>query len=403
MRRLFDRGRRALLIAAAAAMAAGLFAGTAAHASAATVSSSPCSFNPVGTCQSTDGTVTENFQFLNASACTFAFRVAWDDGAVSNETVTDPADGYLPVAQHTYTKAGTYTIVITAQVVTGDCTVTALSGNSFTFAPPTPAPSPAACAPVWFIGARGSGETFGEAYVEPGGTPVSGMGKEVDYLGFEVRADLKAEGVAVHFGVVGYPADPVKDLLPSQAVVSLLAERTALSVTAATALYIHQSVDKYDASITQGIKQTESSVAAALKACPNAKLILAGYSQGAAAVHDAENWLKVHQPAEFNHIAGTLLLGDPDRVTNSKAHRIGSSPITGRGLRSYFGLVHGDVADPLTTAEITNQYDIAGDFGLNAPHLIAGYNVHTTYETTKNGMTLLASAATWVVSNVSAG
>jgi hypothetical protein len=255
---------------------------------------------------------------------------------------------------------------------------------------------------VWFIGARGSGETSGEAYAPKGASPVVGMGKEVDYLGFEVRADLKAKGMAIHFGVVGYPADSVKDLLPSAAVVSLLKVRTALSVAAATALYIHQSVDKYDASITQGIKQTEVSVAAALKACPNAKLILAGYSQGAAAVHDAENWLKVHQPAEFNHIAGTLLLGDPDRVTNSKAHRIGSSPITGRGFRSYFGLVHGDVADPLTTAEITNQYDIVGDFGLNVPHLITGYGVHTTYETTTKGKELLASAATWVVSKVPA-
>lgn len=402
MRRLFARGRRGLLIAAAVAVAAGLSAGTATHATAATVSSTPCSFDPASTCQSTDGTVTENFHFSNATTCTFALRVAWDDGAVSNVTVTDPADGYLPFAHHAYTKAGTYTIVITGQVVTGDCTVTALSGDHFTFVPPTPTPSPAACAPVWFIGARGSGETSGEAYAPKGASPVVGMGKEVDYLGFEVRADLKAKGMSVHFGVVGYPADSVKDLLPSAAVVSLLNVRSVPSVAAATALYIHQSVDKYDASITQGIKQTEASVAAALKACPNAKLILAGYSQGAAAVHDAENWLKVNKPAEFKHIAGTLLLGDPDRVTNSKAHRIGSSPITGRGFRSYFGLVHGDVADPLTTAEITNQYDIVGDFGLNVSHLITGYGVHTTYETTMKGQELLASAAKWVVSKVPA-
>jgi hypothetical protein len=397
MRRLFARGSRVLLIAAAVVVAAGLSAGTAAHATAATVSSAPCSFDPVGTCQSTDGTVTENFQFLNASTCTFALRVAWDDGAVSNVTVTDPADGYLPFAHHTYTKAGTYTIVITGQVVTGDCTVTALSGDHFTFVQPTPAPSPAACAPVWFIGARGSGEPTGQSY-GTGKNAISGMGKEVDYLAYQVRADLASRNVGVEFKPVGYPADSVNDLKPSATVLSLLKKPTG--VAAALVTYVHQSVDKYDASMNQGIKQTETAVAEVLKSCPQAKLILGGYSQGAVAIHDAENALPT---AELSHIAGTLLLADPDRVSNTKSKRFGDSLAKGEGLRVYLHLVRAtDVPKPGTTATITTIDDLVGDFqgAPSVENYKAEAAIHSSYETTVTGRNLLGSAAKWVASKV---
>ena len=58
--------------------------------------------------------------------------------------------------------------------------------------------------------------------------------------------------------------------------------------------------------------------------------------------------------------------------------------------------------DPLTTAVITNKYDIVGDFGLNVTNWVAGYKAHTSYATTANEKTLLAPAAKWVVSKVPA-
>ena len=116
---------------------------------------------------------------------------------------------------------------------------------------------------------------------------------------------------------------------PTTTVLSLLKKPTG--VAAALVTYVHQSVDKYDASMNQGIKQTETAVAEVLKSCPHAKLILGGYSQGAVAIHDAENALPT---AELSHIAGTLLLADPDRVSNTKSKRFGDSLAKGEGIRS---------------------------------------------------------------------
>src|ERR1700756_3471586 len=106
MRRFFVRARRVPLLAVALAVAAALSGGTAAHAATAAASSTPCSFNPATSCQSTDATVTVNTDFTGASACAFTWQVDWADGSSSDATVTDPADGYLSLGQHTYTQAG---------------------------------------------------------------------------------------------------------------------------------------------------------------------------------------------------------------------------------------------------------------------------------------------------------
>ncbi len=80
-------------------------------------------------------------------------------------------------------------------------------------------------------------------------------------------------------------------------------------------------------------------MASVLAACPDAKIIMAGYSQGAAVVHDAENWLAKNKPAELAHVAGTLLLGDPDRVQDTKAKTFGTAPKDAEGLRVELFLV----------------------------------------------------------------
>jgi cutinase len=258
------------------------------------------------------------------------------------------------------------------------------------------------CAPVWFIGARGSGETSRQAY-GTGENRITGMGKEVDYLAYAVRASLAEKGMGVEFEPVSYPADSINVLKPNATVVALFKDG---SVVKAVAEYMHTSVDAYNASITQGIEQAEVAVAQVLSSCPNAKIVMGGYSQGAIAIHDAENWLVRNRPTEFKHIAGTLLLGDPDRVPNTKAKEFGDSPSDGRGLRVYLHLVAADdVPDPSTTANITNNNDLVGDFqGLSSvEHWQADAAVHSSYETTVAGRNLLASAAKWVASKVSAG
>lgn len=396
MRSSFVRAGRSLSLAVALAAASALSGGGAAHA-ATTVSSAPCTFGPATSCQNTNGTVVINTDYSNASECVFAWHVTWGDGSVSDVTITDPADGYVLLASHAYTKTGTFAISATGTATAGGCTTAPFSGQ---FTVPKPAPAPVACAPVWFIGARGSGEPTGQSY-GTGKTAISGMGKEVDYLAYEVRADLASRNLGVEFKPVGYPADSVNDLKPSATVLSLLKRPTG--VAAALVTYVHQSVDKYDASMNQGISQTEIAVAEVLKSCPQAKLILGGYSQGAVAIHDAENALALSQPAEFKHVVGTLLLADPDRVPNSKAKRFGDSPAKGEGIRVYLDLVRGnDVPEPATTATITTIDDLVGDFQ-GVPSLEnykAEAAIHSSYETTITGSNLLASAAKWVTSKV---
>jgi hypothetical protein len=136
MRGLFVRTRRVLLLAVALAVAAALSAGTTAHAAIAAVPSTPCSFNPVVLCQSSDSTIALKITYTNASACTFAWDVAWGDGSVSEVTDVDPGDGSVLLAHHTYPKAASYTISATGSVTAGDCAAFPFTGH-FTLVKPT--------------------------------------------------------------------------------------------------------------------------------------------------------------------------------------------------------------------------------------------------------------------------
>lgn len=116
----------------AAAPGTGGMAGTrtAAATPSATATNAPCSFLPAQTCKSTNPTVALNIYYYgDASACTFVWDVNWGDGDSSpNLTVTDPADGYVLLANHTYyAAAGTHAIAVTGQVTSGNCTT-----NNFT-------------------------------------------------------------------------------------------------------------------------------------------------------------------------------------------------------------------------------------------------------------------------------
>jgi hypothetical protein len=402
MRRFFIWARRFSPLVAVVVVAAALSGGAPARAATAApaASSAPCSLNPATSCSSTDATVTISINTTATNACTFSWTVDWADGsAPSTVTQTNPALGYAVIATHAYQKAGTYGVTAVGHVTAGNCVTTPYTGT-FTL---VAAPPAATCAAVWFIGARGSGEPASQAYVQ-GTSKITGMGKEVGDLAFQVRADLASKKLSVGLKPVGYAADSVSDLKPSATELAL-AKKGSSGVGAALAAYI-AGVKRYDASMNQGIKQTEAAVAQVLSSCPKAKLILAGYSQGAVAVHDAENWIAANKPAELSHIAGTLLLGDPDRVPHSKSKLFGSSPASGEGLRVYLHLVLAhDVPKPATTATITNANDLVGDFhgGLSLLGHKADSAIHGAYKTPPAGPKLLASAASWVASKVTAG
>jgi hypothetical protein len=154
MKRLIIRSRSLLLVLALmvtagastsyTAHAVSTAAGIGAAAPRGTAASdSPCTFIPAQTCQSTDPTVTLDIDYTgNTSDCTFTWGVEWGDGGTSaNLVVTDPPDGYVQLAQHTYADPGTYSITVLAGVPTGSCTENDFAVQ-FTLLPAAPTPTP---------------------------------------------------------------------------------------------------------------------------------------------------------------------------------------------------------------------------------------------------------------------
>src|SRR5664280_489714 len=62
------------------------------------------------------------------------------------------------------------------------------------------------------------------------------------------------------------------------------------------------------ASVDQGAANAVAAIQDTITQCPNQKLVVAGYSQGAMALHEALTRLV---PEELRHIAGAVFLGDP--------------------------------------------------------------------------------------------
>ena len=151
---------------------------------------------------------------------------------------------------------------------------------------------------------------------------------------------------------------------------------------------------------------------------------MGGYSQGAIAVHDAEVWLAANNPSVFSHVAGTLLLADPDRIRTPRPRtsvtRVAQAG--NEGLRTWLciakylcAVTPHDVPSPTTTANIVDTDDLAADFHWTDLLSISGpASVHTNYAacvngtppTCKNGTEVyepeLASAANWVASLIPA-
>jgi hypothetical protein len=304
------------------------------------------------------------------------------------------------VVRNTGRLAGITFAAVAAMVSVAACTSAAGSLPPVTSQAATPPAAAGACKPVWFIGARGSGET------ESG---YDGMGQEVGHMAQTVRGDLAVKGLDVALVPVSYTAASADLLRPSATVQS---ELEAGDTRTAVEDWVHTSVDPYDASIDDGIRQTEEDAETAVSQCPGVKLIMGGYSQGAIAIHDAEVWLAANEPSVFRHVAGTLLLADPDRVPNTKAMNFGNPPAApgDEGVRTWLcqggylcAVTPADVPAPSTTANIVESGDLVGDFKLSDLEDPDGpAYIHTHYAAPVSGaMTYkpeLATAANWVAS-----
>jgi hypothetical protein len=256
----------------------------------------------------------------------------------------------------------------------------------------TPAAAEAqGCSTVTLIGARGSGEPLAKG--------TDDVGPAVDDMARSFRMDFRSHGSVAIQGDT-YPADPISDLEPSATDV-----REAEQGEGSLALINYTlGVAKYFASIQAGISDAVAEAKAAVQDCPTTLLVLAGYSQGAMVMHQAELKLEdSHDTAVLQRIAGTLLLADGDRVPHTQATEFGTSAHNGQGIRPYMHLITPrDVPFPATTADICDAGDFVCDFGLSRiPGWSRGFAIHTSYATQETG--LLAQAALWLSNKMKAG
>jgi len=256
---------------------------------------------------------------------------------------------------------------------------------------PTPEPAGAAsCADVLFVGARGSGEP------ESAG---GGMGVPIARMSNTIKKAVLAFPEEFGARPVRYTAAGVEKLVPSKGELGAMAAAGGLGIgnpaagvaglSGAAAIYYAAHLKPYQASIEDGIKKTMALLRSELATCPETEFVLAGYSQGAIAVHQAE--LRLEREGDFetlDAIAGTLLLGNGDRVANSRATLVGGAPGGARGVRVVLHATRArDVAEPETTIEICVRGDIVCDFDLEVgPGSLYKYKaaarVHSSYDET---------------------
>ena len=249
------------------------------------------------------------------------------------------------------------------------------------------------CPTVWFLGARGSGEAAGP----------DGLGATVSGLSATVAGVLQSGGVTMQTYADSYRADSVNDFIPSTAETSKLYSLVAAGdEQGAIQWYYDHNVTPYLASIKAGAATAVKDARVLNYYCPNSSLILAGYSQGAMVVHQAEWRLSKNYPAIAKRIVGTIVLADGDRFPNSAATPFGTATAGGEGVRSWLKENNGkDVLRPAATANVCNSGDIVCDFNIHrlypAPSSEqAGAKVHTSYA----GDPALTEAATWVADQV---
>jgi Cutinase len=287
------------------------------------------------------------------------------------------------------------------------CLLAAFTVSALAFsAAASPKTASAACADVVYVGAAGSGELNDAAAGD-----YRRMGPEVYRMASVLESALAAKQLTMSRMPVGYPADSVGDLLPSPGEIAGLRLGPG-GIALSLAHYKHFHFDKYIASIDAGIAATVRIAKDLATNCPTSAIVLAGYSQGAMVVHQAELRLAAGGRTDvLGHIAGTLLLGDGDRAAGTKAKLFGTSSAGAEGVRTY---LHGndrkDVVFPGRTASICNSHDIVCDFNLRTlRHPLRAKDVHTTYAK-KDGRgrassysPLLTQAPRWLANKIAPG
>lgn len=244
-------------------------------------------------------------------ACVLGWTARADDRsvAVGGTVARNSAPGLLVVA-------GLLISAVIASVPAAGAQTTASSHSASAEAQVSTAP--AACGKVLFIGARGSGESGP-------GTP-GWKAKSTDPYGLGARVNSAYQAL-------------VKDLGNRQ---------TLLPVSVA---YRADSVDllwsdpfAYFSDLAAGVSYALAYLRADAMTCPNQRIILAGYSQGAMVMHRVLRDLgdTPQDQAILARVVDAILIADGDQVPNDNdITRYGTAPLNARGAGLAFQKLSG--------------------------------------------------------------
>ena len=164
-----------------------------------------------------------------------------------------------------------------------------------------PAVAAPSCADVLFIGARGSGQ--------PGPGTTSGWTPTAkDPLGFG--------------GPVSAPPAITAGVVRHRTVAAISVHYAADAVVSKDMLI---RPDVYFLGLGNGVAFTESTLRDRAGSCPDERIVLVGYSQGAMVMHRALRNLRASTSARgiVNRLDQAILIGDGDRVPNDTSQLIG--------------------------------------------------------------------------------
>ena len=223
--------------------------------------------------------------------------------------------------------------------------------------PVQPQTPPAKCATALFIGVRGSGE-FPQGKEKYSTTESANMGTTVagPFFAFREELEKRQPGATIEGFGLRYPALPVPSVWGS---------------------LFGNSWNEYEDSFWEGAGNVAIGVREASEACPKEKVVLAGYSQGALAIHLALTDLM--GSTELAHVSGVILIADPEnRGDDTNIEKWGSAKTNADGL---YTKVFGHSLTAVTPStlkghevEYCHNHDI-----VCAPGLGAGASEHTDY------------------------
>ncbi len=211
----------------------------------------------------------------------------------------------------------------------------------------------AECAPVLVLGARGSGEPSAGTAADGG----SGLGRQTYAAALTLKHRLA--GVDVVVEAVPYPA----------------ASMTVLAADPGT----------YFAGLENGVAWTRARIGESVARCPDQRVVLIGYSQGAMVMHRAiQDLVAAGDTAALSRLDGAVLLADGDRAARDGVRRWGTAK-HGVGLARQLPALSGARSTPIPRDVAQRVHSVCdrGDSvcdatGASGPSA-GGGDVHTTH------------------------